>query len=442
MEATDAPATRTIEIDVHDVTRVEGHGNIAVRVCDGELTRVALEIVESPRFFEAFLRGRPWHEAPHITCRVCGICSVGHTTASVKAVEAATGIEPTQQTLLLRRLILNAEHLQSHVLHLYFLAIPDFLGVGSVIPLAGSHPEVVKQALRLKRLANDVCAAIAGRHIHPVAYQVGGFTHVPSAADLRGLRDRLLPALGELEQFAELYATLPVPEVTVETEYVALRGRKAGEYALYDGSIVSTSDPDPTAPDDYRERIIEEAVPHSTAKHCHSRYSNSYAVGALARFNNNADGLHPRAARVAAQLGLRPICSNPYHNNTAQLIESIHVIEDSLLLIDELLERGPRHESLVRPERFGHGVGITEVPRGLLVHDYQLDRHGRIAAANLIIPTGQNLANIENDMRSLVPPLLAGGASPAEVTQRLEMLVRAYDPCISCSTHFLEIAWE
>lgn len=437
-----ASAIKNVTIDVKHVTRVEGHGNIAVTVANGEITRLQLAIVESPRFFEAFLRGRRWYEAPHIACRICGICSVGHTTAAVKAIEAATGIEVGEQTLLLRRLILNAEQLQSHVLHLYFLAVPDFLGVGSVIPLASSHPDVVKRALRMKKLANDICGAGGGRHIHPIAYHVGGFTHVPEAEELIALKRRLEASRDDLKQTTELFATLHVPDFTRDMEFVSLRETGNDRYAFYDGKLVSTLQPEPTEASEYRKRVIESVVEHSAAKHCRSPKSATYMVGALARFRNNSDRLHRAAKDIADRLGLTATCSNPFHNNTAQLVECVHCTEDSIELIDELLTRGLAEEPKVQPTRFGRGVGATEVPRGILFHEYELDEKGKIAGANLIIPTGQNLANIEADMRAMVPRLLASGMTKEAITLRLEMLVRAYDPCISCATHFLDIEWE
>ena len=432
---------KNVTIEVKHITRVEGHGNIAVKVDNGEITRLELQVVESPRFFEAFLRGRRWYEAPHITCRICGICSVGHTTASVKAIEAATGIEITEQTRLLRRLILNAEHLQSHVLHLYFLAVPDFFGVGSVIPLASSHPDVVKRALQMKKLANDLCRAVGGRHIHPIAIHAGGVTHVPDVQELIGLKGRLEASREDLRLTAELYATLDVPKFERETEYVALQTTNS-EYALYDGDMVSTLEPEPTEASEYRRRVIESVVKHSASKHVRSPKSPSYMVGSLARFNLNASRLHPDARKAAEALGLTPICFNPFHNNTAQLVECIHFTEDSIQLIDELLTRGMNEEPLVEPDHFGQGVGMVEVPRGLLFHEYELDDKGTIVGANLIIPTGQNLANIEADMRAMMPVLLESGMNKEQMTHRLEMLVRAYDPCISCATHFLDIEWK
>lgn len=441
LERDDQETRRDVTISVKHLTRVEGHGNISVKVRDGEITNLELAIVESPRFFESFLRGRPWREAPHITCRICGICSVGHTTASVHAMEAACGIRVTPQTDRLRKLILFGEELQSHWLHLYFLAVPDFLGVGSVIPLANTHPDVVKRALRMKKLANDICAVVGGRHIHPIAIHVGGVTHFPKPVELLELKRRLEASRADLREMVDLFATLAVPDFERDTEYLSLKDVGGGEYAFYDGDIVSTKDPSPTPVSDYRERVIEEVVPHSAAKHCRTPISETYAVGALARFNNNRDQLHPAAKAVANELGLEPICMNPFHNNTAQLVETVHCVEASIELIDELLTVGIKPEPLVPPTKFGRGAGSAEVPRGILFHEYGVDGDGMIDMANLIIPTGQNLANIEADMRALVPQLLGQGMDTEAITLRLEMLVRAYDPCISCATHFLDVDW-
>lgn len=437
----DAPGpTRSVTIDVKEVTRVEGHGNISVRLEDGEITRLELQITESPRFFEAFLRGRKYDEAPQICCRVCGICSVAHTTAATKAIEAACDIMPSEQTLLLRKLILMGEEIQSHVLHLYFLAVPDYLGVGSVIPLAKTHPDVVKRALRMKKLANDLCRIVGGRHIHPISYRVGGFSHWPTADELREMKERLEHARADVEETVQLFEPLRFPDLIRPTEYASLMPTN-GEYALYDGPITSSRDATPTLAGDFRQRVIEDVVSHSTAKHCRSPHSPTYAVGALARFNNGHASLHPTAKKAAERLGLRAPCDNPFHNNTAQLVEVVHCVETAIELTDQLLTRGVKPEARVQPQRFGHGVGVTEAPRGMLFHEFALDKKGRVTDATLVIPTGQNLANIEADMRAMVPPLLEQGVDREEITRQLEMLVRAYDPCISCATHFLDVAW-
>lgn len=423
----------TLKVDVHHVTRVEGHGNIVVDVQNGVLKQCDLQIVETPRFFEAMLRGRPYLDASHLTSRICGICAVGHATASLRATEQALGVTPSPQTTLLRKLNFHGEILDSHILHIYMLVAPDYLGVGSVIPLAQSAPDVVLRALRMKQLAGDLCAAICGRHTHPISMTVGGFTHFPSLETLRELRARLVASRADCDATIELLAGLEFPRFERDTEYVALH--KGEEYCFIDG-VIDSSDGGRWDLEDYRLVTNETIVPHSSAKHTrHQR--DSYMVGALARFNINHDKLHPRARAAAEALGLAPKVINPYLIAAAQAVEVVHCTEDAILLIDQLLEMGIRHEEPAAPTRLtGEGVGAAEVPRGTLFHHYQIE-DGAIVGANCIIPTGQNLANIELDMRALVPTIL--DRSQEDITLALEMLVRAYDPCISCSTHMLNV---
>lgn len=426
-------ATKTLTVDIHHLTRVEGHGNVVVDVQNGELKQCELQIVETPRFFEAMLRGRPYHESSGITSRICGICAVGHATTSLRATEKALGIKPTEQTILLRKLNFYGEILDSHILHAYMLVAPDFLGVGSVIPLAKSAPEVVLRALRMKKLSGDLCAIIAGRHTHPIAMTVGGFTHFPTVKELENLRERLEAARPDVDATVELYQTLPIPAFERETEYMALQ--KDNEYCFIDGQIAST-DGGTWPVEQYRTVTNEHLVPHSSAKHT-ANQRQSYMVGALARFNINHERLHPKAKAAAAALNLKPICANPYMNTVAQVVEIVHAIEDSIQLVDRLLARGVRWEDPVPPARLsGEGTGSCEVPRGVLFHNYVIE-DGIVIGANCIIPTGQNLANIEADMRALVPQILDRPQN--EIALALEMLVRAYDPCISCSTHMLDV---
>ena len=423
-----------LKVDVEYVTRVEGHGHIRVETRGGELVRCEWNVVEPPRFFEAFLRGRSWQEAALITSRICGICSPGHQLTSLKATEAAFGIEPSEQTILLRKLICDAATLQSHILHVYFLVSPDLLGVPSVIPLTKTHPEVVARALRLKKLANDVTDMVGGRAVHPVTMIPGGFTKVPTPDELKGARDRLAAAADDIVATAKLVRDLAgkIPAFERETEYIGLRTE--GEYALYDGEIWSTDDGGHPVRD-YLRVTNERVRPHSTAKHA-SFHRSSYMVGALARLNINFDRLDGLGARAAEILGFRPPVRNPYWNNIAQVIESALVTERMIRWIDELLALGPRPEPKPRVKpRAGRGIGSTEVPRGILFHDYTYDEEGRVVGANCIIPTNQNCASIEDDMRALVPRLIEEGRSRDEIAFALEVLVRAYDPCISCSVH-------
>ncbi len=421
-------------IDVHHVTRVEGHGNIVVEVENGELKTCRFEVVETPRFFEAMLRGRPYGEASHITSRICGICATGHATASLRASEKALGVELSEQSWLLRKLTFHGEILDSHILHVYMLVAPDFLGVGSVIPLVGSHPEVVLRALRMKKLAGDLCAMVTGRHTHPIAMVVGGFTNFPKMSELEAMRQRLIDSRKDLEATVELFSKLPWPEFERETEYVSLS--KPDEYAFIDGDIV-TSDGVRLPPERYKEVTNEFIVPHSSAKFTRNK-RESLMVGALARFNNNYDLLHPKAKEAAAALGMKPKVTNTFLNSAAQVVEIVHSTEDSIRIIEELLNRGVKPEEPAPIKHMpGEGVGVAEVPRGLLIHHYAIGEDGRITAANCIIPTNQNINNLEQDMRAWVPKVMH--KSEAEMQLDLEMLVRAYDPCISCSVHVLKI---
>ncbi len=423
----------TLKVDVHHITRVEGHGNIVVDVQNGALKQCELQIVETPRFFEAMLRGRPYTESSHITSRICGICAVGHATTSLRATEKALGVEPSEQTVLLRKLNFHGEILDSHILHAYMLVAPDFLGVGSVIPLARTAPDIVMRALRMKKLSGDLCKVICGRHTHPIAMTVGGFTHVPSMDDIYQLRERLEAVRADVDATVELFQTLAMPAFERDTEYIALR--KADEYCFIDGEIAST-DGGSWPVEQYRAVTNEYLVEHSTAKHArHNR--ESYMVGALARFNVNYDLLHPKAKAAAMALGMKPKCTNPYLNTAAQVIEIAHCVEDSITIADRLLERGIEPQAPVAPARLsGEGVGSCEVPRGILFHNYVIE-DGHVVGANCIIPTAQNLANVEADMRTLVPSIL--DQTQEQITLALEMLVRAYDPCISCSAHLLNV---
>jgi len=423
----------SLRVDVHHITRVEGHGNIVIDVHNGELKQCELQIVETPRFIEAMLRGRPYGEASHLTSRICGICAVGHATASLRATEKALGVELSEQTVLLRKLNFHGEMLDSHILHAYMLVAPDFLGVGSVIPLATRAPEVVLRALGMKKLAGDLCAAICGRHTHPIAMTVGGFTHFPSSDQLEALRQRLEAARPDVDATVELFQTLKFPAFERETEYIALS--KPDEYCFIDGLITST-DGGTWPVEDYRKVTNEYLVRHSSAKRTHNQ-RQEYMVGALARFNVNHERLHPRARAAATALGLKPKVTNPYLITAAQVVEIVHCVEDAIDLTDRLLQRGIEWEAPAPPQRLtGEGVGACDVPRGTLFHNYVI-RDGLIAGANCIIPTGQNLNNIEADMRALVPTIL--DRKPEDITLSLEMLVRAYDPCISCSAHMLDV---
>jgi len=422
-----------LDIHVHYVTRVEGHGNLYARIRDGQLEECRWEIPEAPRFFEAMLVGRSFDEAPFVTSRICGICSIGHTLASIQGVENAIGFTPSPATLRMRKLLKHGETLQSHILHAYYLVAPDLVGAPSVVPLASTHKDVVLRAVRLHRLANEWCDLIGGRTTHPVRAMVGGWAKLPSADDLRLLRRRIVEAMPDVEATVQLFQSLTLPQFERDTEYLALQ--LPNEYAWYGGDIAST-DGDVTPLSEYRRKTNEFIVPHSTAKRTRANRA-SYAVGALARVNVNYAHLTPLARQAAEALGIKPVTCKPFFNTAAQVVEVAHVMEDSLRLIDEILDQGIGEEGWSVQVRPGTGVGGVEVPRGTLYHEYTIDADGHITRANLIIPTNQNHQNIEEDLKALVPTLL--DKSKEEITLTMEMLVRSYDPCISCSTHLLDV---
>ncbi len=421
----------TQSIDIKHLTRVEGHGNIRISIRDGRVEEARWEVVETPRFFEAMLVGKKWENAPWICGRICGICSIGHTLASIRAVENAFGIVPTVQTAALRLLLKHMETLQSHVLHLYFLAAPDFVNAGSVFPLINSHPDVVKRAAMLKLLANDFCDCVGGRRMHPTRTVVGGFTMLPDKKDFEAFRKRLSDAMPDLLQTAELFKQFALPGFSRETEFVSLKGN--GSYPFIGGDLVST-DGVLKKESDYRAMTNEYMVEQSTSKW--SRLSRrSFAVGALARLNNNYPFLQQTAKDVASSFGLKPVDHNPFMNNIAKLVECVHVVMESIEIIDRLLGtewKEPRQK--VVPKE-GVGVGAVEVPRGILYHCYEFDKEGRIRKSDCVIPTSQNHANIQHDLTALAEQYAKEGKKDRDIELLAQMLVRSYDPCISCSVH-------
>ena len=432
---------KEININVHHLTRVEGHGNIVVNIKDGTIEKCQWQVPEAPRFIEAICRERHYSEVGRIMSRICGICSVGHTIASVKATEKALGIQITPQTKKLRTLLKHSENFDSHILHVYFLVAPDLLGVPSVFPLVPTHTAVVQRALKLKRLGHEWGSLIAGRTTHPTTIIPGGFSKLPTKKDLEELKAKIVAAVPDLAATLETVKALAgnIPAFDRPTEYIAVSSDE--EYGLYDGfiqSVLPNGQKERYNVDDYKKVTNEYMVPVSTAKYAKNKLE-SYAAGALARFNNNYDILHPEAKKVAADLGIKPICGNPFMNTVAQVVEIVHSVHESLRILDELIKDGIKDEEPVKPTKFATGASAVEVPRGILFHEYSYDEEGMCTKANCIIPTNQNHANIQKDFEALVPKLLAEGKDEKQMELALEMLVRAYDPCISCSTHYLDV---
>ena len=429
--------SKTIDINVHHVTRVEGHGNLRIKAKDGTVELAQWQVPEAPRFFEAMVRGRSYEDIQTIVARICGICSVTHSFASVKATEAAFGITLSEQVEKLRVLTHYSEQLESHALHVGYLVAPDLLGVKSVVPLVASHPEAVKTVIRLHRTGNKWMELLAGRMTHPVTLKPGGFARFPTEAELRGLKAQLESIVPDLHALAALIQALAgrLPKFERPTEYVALVS-DPGTYTFYHGDIGTTDAPPPLSVQKFEEAANEYVSPQSTAKWC-KWHRESYMCGALGRFNLNAQHLLPLAKRTAKDLGLKQGCTNPYMNSVAQVVECVQIVEHGLQLIDEVLTAGLKPEKARAVPRAGTGAGAVEAPRGILFHRYTYDARGNCVSANCCIPTNQNHANIQKDLEALVPQIL--DRTQDEIRLLCEMLVRAYDPCISCSTHFLNI---
>ena len=427
---------KTIDIDVHHVTRIEGHGNIRVRASDGTIEQCEWQVPEAPRFFEAMVRGRKWEDIQTIVSRICGICSVTHSLAAIKAVEAAMGVEVSPQTDKLRIVTHYGEQLESHILHVGYLVAPDLLGQKSVVPLVETHFDVVKDIIALHRLGNFMMDTLAGRKTHPVRLVPGGFTMLPTEEELRDLRGRLEEAVPKLKGLAGVIAQLAgkLPDFQRDTEYIALVNPPT--YPFYHGGIGSTDTDEVVRVEEFERVVNEYVVPQSTAKWT-KWHRESYAVGALARYNLNAEHLAPLATETAAALGLVKGCCNPYMNSVAQVVESVQVVERSIELIDEVLADGIDPEKPNVKPGPGNGAGCVEAPRGILFHRYEFDEKGECLRANICIPTNQNHGNIQKDFEAFVPSVL--DREQDEIKLLMEMLVRSYDPCVSCSTHYLDV---
>jgi sulfhydrogenase subunit alpha len=420
-----------IQVDVEHIARVEGHGNIKIRVEDGVLVECTWEVVETPRFFEKMFQGLSIETAPLLAARVCGICSISHALASARAIERGLGIDIPDMAKKVRLLAKHAETLQSHALHLFFLVAPDLLGVGSVIPLIDTHPELIEIATKIKSYANRASDLFAGRTSHPMTFKIGGTTQRPRRSQLISLREELAETAPYLWDALEAFKSFSLPDFVRETEYVSL-GRK-GDYPFVGGDLLS-SDGIRKSEDDYRAMTNEYLVGHSTSKFA-KLSRESFAVGALARFNNNFEYLHPTARQVAQDLGMQPRIDNPYYHNLAQLTECFHIVYESIEMIEELIDSTDYEVSTPYEIKACEGVSAVEAPRGILYHYYKINDQGLIERADCVIPTGQNHANIQLDLEALVEQMSAEGKNEDEISLTAQMLVRAYDPCISCSVH-------
>jgi sulfhydrogenase subunit alpha len=424
---------RTIRVDY--LARVEGEGSITIKLRKGQATEVKLSIFEPPRFFEAFLRGRSYLEAPDMTSRICGICPVAYLMSACHAMEDALGIQVDGPLRSIRRLLYAGEWIESHALHVFLLHVPDFLGYPDAITMAKEHGDWIRKGLRIKKAGNAIVALLGGREIHPINVRVGGFYRTPFKNELEALLPELRWGRDACAESIEWMAGFTFPSLERDYEFVALRHES--EYPFCEGRLVSSRGLDIEL-SEYDGHFLEEQVPYSNALHSRIRTRGAYLCGALARFNLNFDRLHPAVRQLATRAGLTPPCRNPFKNILVRLVEMAQAFEVAIQVIENYA-LPPRPFVDARP-RAGLGFGGTEAPRGFLYHRYRLDGEGTILDAKIVPPTSQNQLAMEADLAALAPVLAR--LTLGEATHLAEQAVRCHDPCISCATHFLTLKLE
>lgn len=412
------------------VARVEGQGSINVEVGrGGHVKKSQFAIFEPMRFFEAFLRGRKFYEVHELASRICGICPIAHQMTALRAVENAFGIEVSGQTRELRTLLALSGWIQSHCLSVFMLTAPDYLGFDGAISMAAQHRDIVEVALRTKRLGNDMGEIVGGRAIHPISAVVGGFTRIPTEEELKPLLSRLQRARKEVMGTVGTIAGFDYPAIDRDSELVAISTKD--EYAVNQGRLASNLGLDASEAE-YRSRILEKQVPYSNAKQSFVAGRGSFMVGPLARVVLNHDQLTAGARKAMKDIELDLQSSDPFMNIKARVVEIVHAIEESIEIIKRL-----RLDVAEQPARGRTGVpcvgaALTEAPRGLLYHKYAFDKSGVVTAADIVPPTAHNSAHVEDSLKAFSPKVVEEGGN---LSLQCEMLVRAYDPCISCSVH-------
>lgn len=425
--------TREISIRVPVLARVEGEGALEVDIADGRIAGLRLRIYEPPRLFEKFLEGRAYHEVPDMVARICGICPVAYQMSAVHALESLFGIDPGPWVRAMRRVMYCGEWIESHCLHIHLLAAPDFLGCSNVVELAQSHPAEVRRGLALQALGNDLIRMFGARSVHPVGVRVGGFHHAPAQEAVEALCLRLRAALPEAEALLAWSASLPLPASHQQFTSVALR--EGSEYPMNEGRIVSDQGLD-IAASEFEAHFAEHQVSHSTALHS-LLHGQAYLVGPLARLNLNHDLLPPQVGAALAAASMCFPSANLFHGIVARAAEVYCALLEAVRLLEAYTVPSAPYTDIV--PQAGVGVACTEAPRGILWHRYQAGAGGLIEAARIVPPTSQNQARIEQDLRQALEEF--GLERSEEDLRHLgETVIRNYDPCISCATHFLKLA--
>jgi len=432
----------TKKLTLNHVTKVEGHAEVDVSIRNGKVSHVHVHSVEGARYFEGIIKGRKYDEVTLITSRICGICSCGHTIASIKAIEGAFKLTPTKQTQLLRELVTIGERIRSHASHIYFFSLPDYLGYESAIAMAKKFNQEIKDCLEIVSVGNELITTLAGRDMHPYVPIVGGMTKIPKKEELDDVTKKLRDLIPLIKKTIKLFASLKVPQYEkTDTVFLSLKNDKT--FPLHSGDLVTNTGL--KFKEDEYIHFIEETFHHGSTAKFATINGKEYMTGALARINNSFDQLSPSTKKMIKQLKLHFPSMNLFDNNLAQALEMLHWCERAI----DILEKNKfKPEDPVKPIFSGqeeyHGVGAIEVPRGVLFHDYTFNHEGFLVHANIITPTVQNLPDMEVNVHTYLNQVLAKHPhkDKDELKLEIEKMIRAFDPCFSCSTHFLKVNWK
>lgn len=423
---------KTKKIKVDYLARVEGEGALWIEYNDQEVKDVKLKIFEPPRFFEGFMVGRKFQEAPDITARICGICPVAYQMSSVTAMEQAMGVQVPEGIEQLRRLLYCGEWLESHLLHIYMLHAPDFLGFEDAIQMAKKYPKDVERGLKMKKYGNEIVKTLGGREIHPINVKVGGFYKLPESAKVEALKEKMKWLVDASYETLKFVSQLDFPDL--ERDYLFVSLSHPEEYPFCRGKI-RTSEDILISRNDFNHHFQEEHVPYTNALHCYREGQRSYMVGPLARFSLNYKNLPPSIQSAAKDHGLDETCRNPFKSILVRSVECLFAATEALRILES--QDFKQKPSVPVPTQEGIGYGVTEAPRGMLFHRYEVDKDGNIKKAQIVPPTSQNQKAIEEDLFEFVRR--NKDLDEEKLTWKCEQAVRNYDPCISCATHFLKL---
>lgn len=417
------------EINLNHICKIEGHAHLALKIEDNLVKQCELKAAEGARFFEALVINKKIEDIQEIVSRICGICSCAHSVAAVQALEKALKIQPTEQQKTIRELLMIGERIRSHATHLYFLALPDYYNKESALQFGKEHREKINDALALITIGNRIVEFFGGRDMHP-------FLKIKKElpeADPKPLIEELEKSKPIIIRTIDLFSKLDYPKLERETDYLSLK--EPHTYAIISGKIASSTGD--FIEEDYKKHLTEDIKEYATSKFV-MKDNKPYMLGAISRINNNHEQLDYETKEEIKKLGLDLPIKNPHYNNLCQAIELLHMTNRAIHLLKNIPEKQESSEVKIKE---GNGVSAVEAPRGILFHEYKINNEGVITYCNIITPTCQNLNMIEQDIIQLVNQLLQQDTTKEEIVKQLEKLIRSYDPCFSCSTHFLKVKW-